>query len=110
MLPTLRFAARAESIRPRFLRPSTRRHESTYQPPTPQDEQQRSGSNRHRDFYRTFGRPLAKNFLIAVATYQLLYFSWLKLESLEAKRDGEAEVKSVEGELRELVGKKEKEG
>lgn len=90
---------------PRLFHTTPRRLHSTYQPPTPPGP--RSGRDRHRDFYKTFGRPLAKNFLIAVATYQVLYFSWLKLESYETKRDGEAEVKSAEGELKELVGAKE---
>lgn len=94
------------SLRTSPLRQSTRRWESTYQPPT----EPRSGRDRHRDFYKTFGRPLAKNFLIAVATYQILYFSWLKLESYETKREGEEEVRSVEGELRGLVGKGSQEG
>ena len=91
-----------------LLRTPQRRLESTYQPPTPPDPKR--GSDRHRDFYKTFGRPLAKNFLIAVATYQVLYFSWLKLESYEVKKDGEGEVKRVEGELRGLVGAGAKEG
>lgn len=93
---------RTITLQPRALH----RLESTYQPPT----EPRSGRDRHRDFYKTFGRPLAKNFLIAVATYQVLYFTWLKLESYETKREGEAEVKSVEGQLRGLVGKGDKEG
>ena len=88
------------------LKSAPRRLESTYQPPTPEPGP-RSGRDRHRDFYKTFGRPLAKNFLIAMATYQVLYFSWLKLESYETKRKGEDEVKRVESELKGLVGAKE---
>ena len=106
MIPT-RLAIRA--LLPRFTlhKQLSRRSESTYQPPTP-PESSRSRRDRHRDFYKTFGRPLAKNFLIAVATYQVLYFTWLKLESYETKQDGEGELKKVEGELKSLVGAKEK--
>ena len=50
-----------------------------------------------------FGRPIAKNFLIAVCTYQVLYWSWLKLESLEIKQEKEDEMRSLEGELRSLT-------
>lgn len=100
-MPPLRLVHRALWPRPATQRAPQRRLESTYQPPSPNPK---SGSDRHRDFYRTFGRPLAKNFLIAVAAYQVLYFSWLKLESYEVKKQGEGEVKKVEGELRGLVG------
>lgn len=75
-----------------------RRSNATYQPPEPP-----KGSNRHREFYKTFGRPLAKNFLIAVVTYQILYISWLKLESFEVKKEKNDEISSVEGELKNLT-------
>jgi hypothetical protein len=79
-----------------------RRSNSTYQPPQPP----KSSSNRHREFYKTFGRPIAKNFLIAVVTYQVLYWSWLKLESLEVKKEKEEEIQSLEGELKSLTKSK----
>lgn len=101
LLPRLPF--RTLASRAPLVRQTPRRLESTYQPPTPPRETKSERSN-HSDFYKTFGRPLAKNFLIAVATYQVLYFTWLKLESYETKREGEAEVKKVEGELSGLVG------
>jgi len=40
-----------------------------------------------RAFYQDFGRPIAKVFLGALFTYQVLYWSWLKLESIEVKRE-----------------------
>jgi len=40
-----------------------------------------------RAFYQSFGRPVAKVFLGALLTYQAIYWSWLKLESLEIKED-----------------------
>jgi hypothetical protein len=33
----------------------------------------------------------------------VLYWSWLKLESLEIKKEGEQEIQSLEGELKTLV-------
>jgi len=42
-----------------------------------------------RDFYRTFGRPIAKVFLGAMATYQILYLGWSKLESIEEQQQKE---------------------
>lgn len=72
------------------------RRQSTYGPPEPP-------SNPHRSFYGTFGRPIAKNLLIALATFQILYLSWLKLESMEMKRDKESEIRSLESELKTLT-------
>lgn len=34
-----------------------------------------------------FGRPLAKVFLVAMGTYQALYWTWLKLEAVEEERE-----------------------
>lgn len=75
-----------------------RRWNSTYQPPEP--------PNRHREFYKTFARPIGKNFLIAVVTFQVIYLSWLKLESLETKKEKEGEIQSLEGELKSLTSGK----
>ena len=36
-------------------------------------------------FYKSFGRPVAKVFLGAIFTYQVLYWGWAKLESLETR-------------------------
>lgn len=74
------------------------RRESTYQAPQPPKPK----VNPHGNFYKEFARPVVKNFLIAVLTYQILYFTWSKLESLEIKKEKEGEVKSLENELRSL--------
>jgi hypothetical protein len=74
-----------------------RRLESTYQPPTA------SKPNRHRGFYKEFGPPVIKNFLIALCTFQAIYWSWLKMESIEMKKSGDSEVRVLEGELKLLT-------
>lgn len=38
-------------------------------------------------FYRDFGPPVVKVFLGALVTYQVLYWGWLKLESMETKEE-----------------------
>ncbi|KAI0119196.1 hypothetical protein F4814DRAFT_447009 [Daldinia grandis] len=38
-------------------------------------------------FYKTFGRPIAKVFLVAVFTYQLAYYFWLRLEQDETRAE-----------------------
>ncbi|KAJ9645263.1 hypothetical protein H2199_003269 [Coniosporium tulheliwenetii] len=70
---------------------------ASYQPPTPP-----TPSNPHRAFYQSFGRPVAKVFLGALLTYQAIYWSWLKLESLEIKEDKNEEIRMLEGELKTL--------
>ena len=93
----------------RTLRPvvarAIRRPQSTYQAPTPPRSQQ---PNPHRDFYKVFGRPVVKNFLVAVMTYQVLYYSWMYLENVEVQEQKGAEIKALEGEIKELskVGRK----
>ncbi|KAK5122489.1 hypothetical protein LTR85_004073 [Meristemomyces frigidus] len=76
------------------------RSQSTYQPPSPPRAQQ---PNPHGNFYKQFGRPVAKNFLIAVLTYQVLYYSWMKLESIEVKQEKGGEMHALEGELKGLT-------
>lgn len=78
----------------------TRRAYSSQPPP------QQPAPNPHREFYRGgAGRAVFFNFLIATGTFQALYWSWLKLESMEIKKEKGEEIKGLEGELRGLVGK-----
>ncbi|KAF2480791.1 hypothetical protein BDY17DRAFT_312617 [Neohortaea acidophila] len=83
--------------------PTQRRWNSTSESPAAPTK---PSSSAHSNFYKTFGRPIAKNFLIALCTYQLLYLSWLKLESLEVKKSKEDEIRGVEEELRSLTAGK----
>lgn len=39
------------------------------------------------NFYKTFTRPVAKTLLLAVFTYQLAYWAWVKLEQDEIKAE-----------------------
>ncbi|KAG8623783.1 hypothetical protein KVT40_008759 [Elsinoe batatas] len=79
------------------------RSNGTYQPPTPPPTK----DNPHRNFWRSFGRPIAKVFLGAMVTYQLVYFTWLKLEAVEEKFDKDAEVKRLEAQLHGLTKDKD---
>jgi hypothetical protein len=51
------------------------------------------------------GRAVAFNFLIAMTTFQVLYWSWLKLESMEIQQEKGTELEALEGELQKLTGK-----
>jgi hypothetical protein len=39
------------------------------------------------EFYKTFTRPVAKCLLLAMFTYQLAYYAWVKLETDEIKTE-----------------------
>ncbi|KAK4542081.1 hypothetical protein LTR36_007112 [Oleoguttula mirabilis] len=93
----------ARSLRalvPRTFHMQQLRTQSTYQPPDPPRAQQ---PNPHRDFYKQFSRPIVKSFLIAVLTYQVLYYSFNKLESIEVKQEKGNEMQALEAELRGLT-------
>jgi len=45
----------------------------------------------------------------AVFTYQLIYWGWLKLESIEMKKEKNDEIERLEGQLKEFSIKKKDE-
>ena len=40
---------------------------------------------------------------MALFTYQVLHFTWLKLESMEEKEEKTAELQGLEGQLRDMT-------
>ncbi|KAK0626604.1 hypothetical protein B0T14DRAFT_492895 [Immersiella caudata] len=54
------------------------------------------------EFYKTFTRPVAKTILIAIFTYQVLYYAWVKLEQNEIKGEKNAEIAQLEAEVARL--------
>ncbi|KAJ5166568.1 uncharacterized protein N7482_005349 [Penicillium canariense] len=53
--------------------------------------------------YKTFARPFGKVFLGAVLTYQIIYWTWLKLETDESKLEKNEEMTILEKKARELA-------
>ncbi|PUU78050.1 hypothetical protein B9Z19DRAFT_1084901 [Tuber borchii] len=53
----------------------------------------------HVMFYKDFGRPIAKVFLMAFFTYQVTYWAWVKMEKEDAKVEKEKEVSALEEEV-----------
>ncbi|KEQ84122.1 hypothetical protein M438DRAFT_346190 [Aureobasidium pullulans EXF-150] len=105
MLSTVTRATRMQSSRSSraaFSTVRTLRQQPIYQPPTPQPEP----DNPHRAFYKSFGRPIAKVFFMALFTYQVLHYTWMRLESMEEKEEKSAELQGLEGQLRELTNTK----
>lgn len=54
-----------------------------------QPEGQGQGKSIAGAYYKSFGLPVAKCFLGALFTYQITYWLWMKLESLEQQKDKE---------------------
>ncbi|PYI06244.1 hypothetical protein BO78DRAFT_369430 [Aspergillus sclerotiicarbonarius CBS 121057] len=54
--------------------------------------------------YKLFMSPFAKVFLGAIFTYQVLYWTWLKLEMDESKYEKNQEVAALEQKAKELTG------
>ncbi|KAL1588538.1 hypothetical protein WHR41_02892 [Cladosporium halotolerans] len=95
MFRTTRLVGTATRRMPVFQR----RLQSTQQPPEPPKSEEPK-SNPHRDFYKYRSRPVFKSVLVAIFTYQVLYWGWLKLESMETKHNKEGELRSIESEIR----------
>ncbi|KAJ5457632.1 hypothetical protein N7475_009020 [Penicillium sp. IBT 31633x] len=53
--------------------------------------------------YRTFAGPFAKVFLGGVFVYQVLYWTWLKLEMDETKVEKNEQVAVLEKQAREIT-------
>ncbi|KAI1452946.1 hypothetical protein F4805DRAFT_462298 [Annulohypoxylon moriforme] len=69
---------------------------SQTQTPTPQEPSPNS------QFYKTFGRPIAKVFLLAIFTYQLAYYFWVRLEYDEIKSDLRTTITDLEARIDQL--------
>ncbi|ROW09196.1 hypothetical protein VPNG_05666 [Cytospora leucostoma] len=57
------------------------------------------------EFYKTFTRPVAKVLLMAMFTYQLVYWGWVKLEQDEITAEREGEIAKLEAEVKRLTHK-----
>ncbi|KFH46266.1 hypothetical protein ACRE_029370 [Hapsidospora chrysogenum ATCC 11550] len=62
-------------------------------------------NNPTSQFYKTFTRPVAKVLLMAVLTYQLIYWSWVKLETDEIRAERDATIADLEAKVDEYKSK-----
>ncbi|OJI97759.1 hypothetical protein ASPVEDRAFT_68476 [Aspergillus versicolor CBS 583.65] len=79
---------------------------NTGMPPHPPPQQPPSAYKEGMSRYKHFFSPFAKVFLGAVFTYQVLYWTWVKLEMEEVKADKNKQLAALEKEARELTGVK----
>ncbi|KAF7514155.1 hypothetical protein GJ744_004480 [Endocarpon pusillum] len=84
----------------RSLPSSTRPFTTTS--PTLTSDLYSSRSNPHRAYYQTHGRALFKCLTLAFLTYQVVYWTWLTLETEEIKDQKNREIKALEAEFRLL--------
>ncbi|KAI0502978.1 hypothetical protein F5B22DRAFT_631113 [Xylaria bambusicola] len=66
------------------------------------NEPRPTGSLDHKNFYKTFGRPIAKVFLMAIFTYQLAYYFWVRLEQNEIRSEMQAIITDLETRIEAL--------
>ncbi|RKF54553.1 hypothetical protein OnM2_096041 [Erysiphe neolycopersici] len=63
-------------------------HQVQYTTPTPKESDfPPSSKSPHVEFYKFFGRPIAKVLLMSACTYQLAYLLWVNEETKERKAD-----------------------
>ncbi|ROW06058.1 hypothetical protein VMCG_04690 [Cytospora schulzeri] len=97
--------ARSLSIARRLIRPSSRL------PVIRAPIQRRFASSEPQqpspltEFYKDFTRPVAKVLLMAMFTYQLAYWGWVKLEQDEITAEREGEIAKLEAEVKRLTHK-----
>merc|ERR1712000_573148 len=72
---------------------------------TPRRTYATPSSNPTKDFYKQFTRPVTKVLLMAVLTYQLVYFGWMTLETEEIKAQADATIGTLEGKVDEYKKK-----
>ena len=56
----------------------------------------------HRAFYTSFARPIAKVFCVSIVTYQLVYYTWVKLEVVEKKNEMKGDIMKLEAEVQRM--------
>ncbi|PLB37194.1 uncharacterized protein BDW47DRAFT_40809 [Aspergillus candidus] len=71
--------------------------------PTPDSNPNPSSFKQTASRYRLFASPFAKVFLGGIFTYQVIYWTWLKLEMDESKWEKRQEATALEKEARELT-------
>ncbi|CBF84860.1 hypothetical protein AN1439.2 [Aspergillus nidulans FGSC A4] len=84
---------------------TTRTRLNTGMPPHPPTQQPETSAYKEgMSRYKVFASPFAKVFLGAVFTYQVIYWTWVKLEMEEVKVEKNQQLAALETEARELTG------
>ncbi|ETS80358.1 hypothetical protein PFICI_07887 [Pestalotiopsis fici W106-1] len=101
----LRVLARAQGTAPRC---SPRR---LYSSSSSSEEAAKLRPSQQRpSFWQTFSRPIFKVALMAIFTYQLVYYGWMKLETDEIRADAAATIADLEKRIESLEQSKAEKG
>ncbi|KAI1404587.1 hypothetical protein F4819DRAFT_112175 [Hypoxylon fuscum] len=73
---------------------------SSSQPPQPSPVPEEGSLN--KQFFKNFGRPIAKVFLLAIFTYQVTYYFWTRAEQDEIKSEMRATISALEARIEQL--------
>ncbi|KAH4858110.1 hypothetical protein HBH68_029420 [Parastagonospora nodorum] len=104
-------AITARTLSRRIGQVSRQRRYATDTPPQPTPPNPSPNLNppkapsRTGTYYKSFSYPVLKTFLIALFTYQITYYTWLKLEIIEQKHGKASEIGDLQEQLREAVAK-----
>ncbi|TFB05095.1 hypothetical protein CCMA1212_002436 [Trichoderma ghanense] len=66
-----------------------------------QQQQKKPSSGSAAQFYKTFTRPVGKVLVLAIFTYQVAYWTWLKLEADEHRAETDATIAALEDTVEE---------
>ncbi|KAF2441291.1 hypothetical protein P171DRAFT_475677 [Karstenula rhodostoma CBS 690.94] len=98
-----RYSTRPTDPAPPHPHPPTQPPGSTQTPPPP-----KKGPSRVGTFYRNNTYPVLKSFLLALFTYQLAYYVWLKLEVVEEKSEQQGTIQGLEEEVKRAVAQQKR--
>ncbi|PSN65586.1 hypothetical protein BS50DRAFT_62297 [Corynespora cassiicola Philippines] len=103
--PTMPLRPVRSAFRNRTTQTLSRRRYATEQPPPPPPNPSQSPKEPSRvgAFYKSFGSPLIKCYMGALFVYQVTYWGWLKLETLEEKKNNDDEIAKLKEELKTAV-------
>ncbi|KAI6090881.1 hypothetical protein F4821DRAFT_12044 [Hypoxylon rubiginosum] len=87
------------TVRPSFaIRLQQQRFSSSH----PQPQAQAPEGSLNNTFFKTFGRPIAKVFLLAIFTYQVSYYFWVRAEQDETRSEMRATIADLEARIEQL--------
>ncbi|KAI1776075.1 hypothetical protein F4818DRAFT_440448 [Hypoxylon cercidicola] len=105
-------ARRPVSAQPRLATQLQQRFSSSQPQPQPQAPAPEGFLSRFyrnaesaSQFFRTFGRPIAKVFLLAIFTYQVAYYFWVRAEQDEIRSEMRATISALEARIEQLEKK-----
>jgi len=64
-----------------------------------------SNTRQQGTYYKSFSYPILKSFLTALFAYQITYYAWLKLETIDEQHAKAVELSDLQAQLRDAIEK-----